>query len=130
MQGVTLGIFIFYFIMCLVIYHSVFQVYYLDLQGGLMTEMVGSFIVSAILVALTLTYWPVAAIIIVICGLAFAARMEGTAKTVCIAVFIVIAIVVSVVGANSKKQKAQQNSTETGARYESVLLNETGGREL
>ena len=67
--NILFGLWIFYVIAILVMYHKVFDVVYFDLGRGLMKELVIAAFGGMILAAITVKFWVLSAIIIIITGL-------------------------------------------------------------
>lgn len=119
--SVTLILVVFFTITSLILYHKVFTVYYFgSLTNNLIKELFGAFIVGFILTMVTLYFWWVAAIIIVLIGLSVAAKVDSPqGKKVILIAFVVMAIIVSIVGITTKKQaKEKKESEQESAAYE------------
>ncbi|WP_022755757.1 YARHG domain-containing protein [Butyrivibrio fibrisolvens] len=117
-NSIVLILIIFYTIASLVIYHKIFTVYYFgSLTNNLLKELFGAFLAGLILTGLTLYFWWLAAIIIVLVGLGFAGKADNPqGKKVIIGVFVVFAIIVAFVGYNFKRQveqKQEENNNNT-----------------
>ena len=61
----------------LIMYHKVFSVYYFNLSRGLMKEVVGACMLGAIMAGVTLAYWYVSAVIIIVIGLSVSSKMKS-----------------------------------------------------
>lgn len=98
-SGILFAMWLFFTIASLVIYHKIFVVYYFNLSRGLVKEFVTACFVGLILTALTLYLWWLSAIILVLVGLLAAKKVQDPViKKVVLIVFIVLAIIVSVLG--------------------------------
>jgi len=97
--GVVLGLWIFWSIALLVLYHKVFAVYYFDLGQGIMKELVMSCILGLIMVAVTLAFWYIAAAIVVLFGLGMMKKMDSKVPLV---IAVIVAIIICVVGITLK----------------------------
>ncbi len=87
-----------YTIMCFVIYHKIFRVYYFgSVAKGIMSEIISCVIVSTFLTALTLWFWFVAVIILVIAIFVIRGKLEDPAAknlaTILMAVLIVLVVI-------------------------------------
>lgn len=108
--NIFFGIWIFYVIAILILYHKMFDVVYLDFFRGVMKELVFAAIGGMILAGITVKYWYVSAVIIIIVGLVCRAKVDDPdAKTGVMVVVIIIAIVISVLGAKMSKNVKQKN---------------------
>lgn len=118
MNGVIGVLFVICWIGVLVLYHSVFTVYYGDLFHGFMKELVGAFIIAVLLTGLILYLWFIPAILLLLAGF----RMYSSKKRAGVLVlFIVLAIIVSITGisfrATTKENSAGTNSTTSSIEY-------------
>ena len=82
----------------LVLYHKVFSVYYFNLSRGLMKEIIGACFFGAIMTGVTLAFWYVSAIIIIIIGLSISSKVKSKAPVI---IAIICAIIVSFMGASA-----------------------------
>ncbi len=86
-------------------YHKIFTVYYFSLSQGLMKELLLSAFIGGILTALTLYFWWVAAIILLLVGVGVSGKTENpSGKKAIMVVFVIAAIVVAIVGISYKSQ--------------------------
>lgn len=86
-------------------YHKIFTVYYFSLSQGLMKELFLSAFIGGILTALTLYFWWVAAIILLLVGVGVSGKTENlSGKKAIMVVFVIAAIVVAIVGISYKSQ--------------------------
>lgn len=83
----------------LILYHKVFAVYYFDLGNGLLKELVGAAILGAVMAALTITYWYVSAIIIIVIGLMVCGKVNNKIPLV---IAVIFAVFIAIVGASVK----------------------------
>ena len=97
--GVVLGLWIFWSIALLVLYHKVFAVYYFDLGQGIMKELVMSCILGLIMAIVTVAFWYIAAAVVVLFGLGMMKKADSKAPLV---IAVIVAIIVSVVGISLK----------------------------
>lgn len=119
-NGIILILVVFYTVAALVIYHKVFTVYYFgSFTNNLFKELFGAFLVGALLAGVTLYLWWLAALIIILAGVAFAGKTENPqAKKIILGAFVVMAIIVVIVGIGFKRQlrenreKKQEDSQE------------------
>lgn len=118
--NILFGLWIFYVIAILVMYHKVFDVVYFDLGRGLMKELVVAAFGGMILAAITVKFWVLSAIIIIITGLVCRGKFDDpAAKNTVLVIAIIIAIVISSLGIKvNKNQKQQDANNETTVSQE------------
>lgn len=118
--NILFGLWIFYVIAILVMYHKVFDVVYFDLGRGLMKELVIAVFGGMILAAITVKFWVLSAIIIIITGLVCRGKFDDpAAKNTVLVIAIIIAIVISSLGIKvNKNQKQQDANNETTVSQE------------
>ena len=118
--NILFGLWIFYVIAILVMYHKVFDVVYFDLGRGLMKELVIAAFGGMILAAITVKFWVLSAIIIIITGLVCRGKFDDpAAKNTVLVIAIIIAIVISSLGIKvNKNQKQQDANNETTVSQE------------
>lgn len=86
-------------------YHKIFSVYYFSLSQGLMKELLLSAFLGMILTGLTLTFWWLTAIILLLVGLGVSGKTENpSGKKAIMVVFAIAAVVVAIVGISFKSQ--------------------------
>lgn len=119
--GVVLGLWIFWSIALLVLYHKVFVVYYFDLGQGSMKELVMSCILGLIMAIVTLAFWYIAAAVVMLFGLGMMKKMDSKVPLV---IAMIVAIVICVVGITLKSdsdagdaQSAENANYSIGADY-------------
>lgn len=83
-----------YTILCLVIYHKIFDVYYFDLGRGCATELFVSFGIAAMLTGLTLYVWWLVLILVIIAALFLIRKTNNTTGRVTI---IIITVILSII---------------------------------
>lgn len=109
--NILFGLWIFYVIAILVMYHKVFDVVYFDLGRGLMKELVIAAFGGMILAAITVKFWVLSAIIIIITGLVCRGKFDDpAAKNTVLVIDIIIAIVISSLGIKVNKNQKQQDA--------------------
>ena len=118
--NILFGLWIFYVIAILVMYHKVFVVVYFDLGRGLMKELVIAAFGGMILAAITVKFWVLSAIIIIITGLVCRGKFDDpAAKNTVLVIAVIIAIVISSLGIKvNKNQKQQDANNETTVSQE------------
>ncbi len=118
--NILFGLWIFYVIAILVMYHKVFDVVYFDLGRGLMKELVIAAFGGMILAAITVKFWVLSAIIIIITGLVCRGKFDDpAAKNTVLVIAVIIAIVISSLGIKvNKNQKQQDANNETTVSQE------------
>lgn len=88
-----------------IVYHKIFTVYYFNLSQGLMKELILSAFLGALLTALTLYFWWIAAIILLLVGVGVSGKTENSSgKKAIMVVFCIAVIVVAIVGISYKSQ--------------------------
>ena len=103
-SGILGVIWLFYVIALLVLYHKVFEVHYFDLGHGILKEIVTACFLALLLTGITMKWWYIAVIIIVIVGLSCIGKVEDPgAKKMVAGIFLVIAIVIAIMGINVNK---------------------------
>ena len=114
MLGVLLVV---YTIVIWIVFHMIFTVYYRNIGQGILHELLYSLIGAAIFTALTVTYWKVLIIAIVVVGVIFIVKAPGL-KKIFIALVVII-LSVCILGANreyesehSQKEEKEEMSDE------------------
>lgn len=122
MSGIVTVLWIVFSIGVWVIYHKIFTVYYFNLSQGLMKELFLSAFVGMILTGLTLHFWWLTAIILLLVGFGFSTKTENpSGKKVIIVVFAIAAIVVAIVGISTKSQNSSDaRESARGYRIEQM----------
>ncbi len=123
MENVMLFYVVMYMILGLVIYHSIFDIWYFNFGKALITEIFGAFLFAALMTGLTLKFWWIALIIIILMGLVMSAKVQNpTGKKVVLGVFVVIAVITAITGINYNRQEKEKESdkmTQEESVYES-----------
>lgn len=122
MSGIVTVLWIVFSIGVWVIYHKIFTVYYFNLSQGLMKELFLSAFVGMILTGLTLHFWWLTAIILLLVGFGASGKTENpSGKKAIIAVFVIAAIAVAIVGISAKSQNSSDASgSARGYRIEQM----------
>lgn len=104
-------------------YHKTFTVYYFSLSRGLMKELLLSAFIGGILTVLTLYFWWVAAIILLLVGVGVSGKTEKpSGKKTIMVVFVIAAIVVAIVGISYKPQvDADAGKSARGYKIEEAV---------
>lgn len=124
MSGIVMVLWIVFSIGVWITYHKIFAVYYFNLSQGLMKELFLSAFVGLILTGLTLNYWWIAAIILLLVGLGVSGKTDNpSGKKAIMVVFVIAAIVVSIVGISTKSQ----NNPDTDASVRGYRIEEMAG---
>lgn len=118
--NILFGIWIFYVIAILVVYHKFFDVVYFDFFRGGMKELIFAAFGGMILAAITVKFWVLSAIIIIIIGLVCRGKFDDpAAKNTVLVIAVIIAIVISSLGIKvNKNQKQQDANNETTVSQE------------
>lgn len=112
MGTILIGMWIVYAILGLVLYHKIFTVYYGNLFNGLLGELVSAAFFGFIMSFLTLHFWKIAIIILLIVGLILAAKaQEGSKKAIIIVVFVIISILIGILGNDINNMGNEDNSS-------------------
>lgn len=115
-SGILGVIWLFYVIALLVLYHKVFEVYYFDLGHGILKEIVTACFLALLLTGITMKWWYIAVIIIVIVGLSCMGKVEDPgAKKMVAGIFLVIAIVIAIMGINVNKNADSDTEIQDSA---------------
>lgn len=105
MSGIVVVLWIVFSIGVWITYHKIFTVYYFNLSQGLMKELILSAFLGGILTALTLYFWWITAIILLLVGVGVSGKTENpSGKKAIMVVFAIAAIVVAIVGISYKSQ--------------------------
>lgn len=116
---VTLGLWAVFTIVSWIVYHKVFAVYYFDFLRGIIKEFIISVLAGAVLTVLSLYFWQVSVIIIILIGIAAVSKVSTpTMKLLTIIAFIVLAVVISIVGTEFK-EKTDEAAKEDAKKSES-----------
>lgn len=119
MSGVVVVLWVIFSIGVWVIYHKIFAVYYFNLSQGLIKEFLLSAFFGMILTGLTLYFWWLTAIILLLAGFGVSGKTENpSGKKAILVVFAIAAIVVAIVGINFKSQMNDPNASASAGRYE------------
>lgn len=122
MSGIVTVLWIVFSIGVWVIYHKIFTVYYFNLSQGLMKELLLSAFAGLILTGLTLHFWWLTAIILLLVGVGVSGKTENpSGKKAIIVVFAIAAIAVAIVGISAKSQNSSDTSgSARGYRIEDM----------
>ena len=108
MGEMLIGLWIFWAVAYLVFYHKVFRVYYFDLTRGIIQELFTASIVATVMLIITLKFWWIAAIVVIIIGLSASAKAENKGPLV---IAVIVAIIISVLGTNVGKSSESSGNT-------------------
>lgn len=109
MGEMLIGLWIFWAVAYLVFYHKVFRVYYFDLTRGIIQELFTASIVATVMLIITLKFWWIAAIVVIIIGLSASAKAENKGPLV---IAVIVAIIISVLGTNVGKSSESSGNTD------------------
>lgn len=123
MSGIVVVLWIVFSIGVWIAYHKIFAVYYFNLSQGLMKELILSAFLGAILTALTLYFWWITTIILLLVGLGVSGKTENpSGKKAIIVIFVIAAIVVAIVGISYRSQVSTDAATSArGYRVEKAV---------
>lgn len=108
--GIGVGLWAIYAIAIFIIYHKM-VVFYFDLGGAIKQSLVASVLGGAILMFLTLMYWKIAVVIILLLGIILA--IKASSNTGRVAIIVTAAIFAIVVGVVGYKMKLAEPATAT-----------------
>lgn len=114
-------IWIIWLVVLLRFYHKVFIVYYFDLGSGLAKEFFISAFLSGIMTGLTLYFWWLTAIIIVLFGLGTAKK---TSNSLVLIGYIILAVIISVIGIRFKNEMKEGEDVEINELSDAYLDDE------
>lgn len=110
---------IIYAIVAFIIYHKIFSVIYFDTFKGLLGEFLGCGIFGLIMALLTVHYWKIVCIGLIIAGvLLILAADSGTKKVI---IFIIVAILVIFLFRAGRKADSATKANEAKATYENTM---------
>lgn len=115
-----------YAIALLVFYHKIFSVFYFDLFKGLLGEIFWCIVLGGILAFLTISFWMVAAVIIIVVGLIAAGRSGNKTP---IAIAVILAIIIAVMG-NSIKKNSKSSDSSSNSEESTVLVSASHSAEV
>lgn len=108
---IVAAIWIVYIILLLVAYHKIFDVIYFDTFNGLLRELVISAIIAIVLAGITIMYWWISAIILLLIGLGLGFSYKEYTVGIIIA-FVILAIFISIFGYRVNKRNKENKSKE------------------
>lgn len=98
-EAVQFIFFLVFFIGGLVLYHSVFDVVYLNLGKGLLSEIISAALLSCLMVFITMKFWIVSVILILLVGLGVSSKFKNDSTRGAFIIFVIIfAIIVGISG--------------------------------
>jgi len=102
----TMGLYVLVFmILGLVIYHSIFNIWYFNLTKALIGELFGALMFGVLMAEIALKFWPIALVIVILIGLALAAKVSNPiGKTIIGIVVVIVAIFTAFTGIKFNKQ--------------------------
>ena len=119
MESIMLFYLVLYMILGLVIYHSIFEIWYFNFGKALLGEIFGAFIFGALMTALTLKYWYVGIIIIILIGLVLAGKIQNpNGKKFVVGLFATVALITAFTGIKYNRQE-KEKQVESENNYES-----------
>lgn len=114
MGNFMIGLWVVYAILGWLLFHKVFTVYYTSASYGIIKEIVGAAFFGFIMTFLTLKFWLISAIIILIIGLVLLARAKTTEGRIGVAVaFVILAAVIVIVGRDVESTMSESESAQT-----------------
>ncbi len=118
MNGVIAVLFLICLVGVLVLYHSVFTVYYGSLFHGFMREIIVASLIAALIAGLILYLWFIPAILFLLAGVGMYSSNKNTGVLV---LFVVLAIVIAITGIHFRgtlnKDSKETNTTTSSIEY-------------
>jgi hypothetical protein len=99
----------FWLIVLLVFYHKVFTVAYFNLSKGLLQEFIVAAILATVMASLTIYFWYVAVVIIILLGMSYRAKTGSNAAMV---IAVAAALFIAFFGIKMKKEIKEKNEPE------------------
>ena len=100
-----------YFVIGILAYHALFDIWYLDFKKELIKEIFGAFLFSALMTGITLKYWFVSVVIILVMGVALSAKCaRKQLKIIIMAAAVIFALIVVSQARNFNKNNEVNNS--------------------
>lgn len=117
-----------YFVIGILAYHALFDIWYLDFKKALIKEIFGAFLFSALMTGITLKYWFVSVVIILVMGVALSAKCaRKQLKIIIMAAAVIFALIVVSQARNFNKNNevnnSQLNSDENSSNTENSKKN-------
>lgn len=107
-----------YAIACLILYHSVFTVYYFNLKMGLWKELITSLVIGMALACITVYYWWITCIILIIIAYLINSKIKSRSTRQLIwIIFIILCVIIAFTGI-SVKHSAKEVENEEIIRLE------------
>lgn len=103
-------IWIIWIVVLLIFYHKIFTVHYFNLGSGLLKELIIAAILGLIMASLSLKYWWLTAIIIIIFGLGMAKK---TSNNLVLIGCIILVVVIAITGIRFKKTMNEEEEAES-----------------
>lgn len=105
-----------YFILGLLLYHSMFNIWYFNFGRAIMKEIFGGVIFAVIMASITLVYWLPSMIIIILIGLALSSKCQDPKIKIAVkAVVVILGISVGLCGRNFNKEQAEKKAKIEGS---------------
>lgn len=112
-----------YAVIAWVLYHKIFDVVYFDVKQGCMGEIIGSVVFGAILAGITLYFWKISVVIVILaCIIAVLCCKTAEGKVLIVVAGIILIIVIVVMGIKFKKS-SDENQDNTAALNQVYALN-------
>lgn len=103
-------------IILLIFYHKAFTVYYFDLGRGFVKELLVAGILGLVMTAITLNWWWISAIIIIVIGIIVMGNANSKAPLI---IALILAIVVAILGI-SLRSDMKENSSESAISIQAI----------
>jgi len=103
----------------LVFYHKIFTVYYFNLGQGILKELVGAFILGAIMSAITFRFWWFTDIIIIWLGSVYAKK---TSQNALLIGAVILAVIISMTGIKLNHESKETEEIDDSEYSESIVF--------
>lgn len=105
-----------YFILGLVAYHAIFDIWYFNFKKAIINEIIGAFIFAALMTGITLKFWLISVVVLLIVGGCLSAKCSTKqTKTLVMIVTLICIVLVAVQGRNFNKTLKDNNTDSQSA---------------
>ena len=108
-----------YFVLGLVAYHAIFDIWYFNFKKAIINEIIGAFIFAVLMTGITLKFWVVSVVVLLIVGGCLSAKCPTKQTKMLVMILTLICIVlVAAQGRNFNKTLKDNNNTESQSSEE------------
>lgn len=118
MDTIIIILWIVWIILTLIAYHTIFEVYYFSLSHGLIKELFWAGFIGLLMTGLTLYFWYVAAVIILLIGLS---TMSKTHNKVPLIIAIIAIIFIAIIGMRFRSVNMKQGNGKEDSNVSSEV---------